>query len=304
MGSGEGVIFGLNLPPSLFENVVFGPLALLVAAIVSPAVRAGCEEPTPVAELVALVQQAEASVGRDAAVFGDAAEGIERVLPCVQELVGSGLAARIHRVQGLRAFVEGAGQRSVVAFAASRRLEPGYRFPESVFPGAHPVPGLWERAAQMEWAFEPVTVPEGSLLFFDGVVGNERPTSAPTILQQQDAEGLFATTAYLWPGDDLPDLAPATVARRVWGPDEHHIVVPGQRRAHIPLVVSAGLCALAAGGSYALAHNTATDYRNNPHSNAELEQLRGRANTLVYVSGGLGGFALLTGVGAAIAWPR
>ncbi len=281
--------------PSLFA------LSLLLA---SPRADAGCEPPVPATEIVALVEQAEASVGRDAVRFGAAAERIASDLPCIEDRIDSGLAARIHRVQGLQAFVAGSGQAAVIAFAASRRLEPGYRFPASVFPGAHPVPGLWERAAEQSWEVRPVSVPAGSLLFFDGVVSDERPSSAPTILQHRDASGVIATTAYLWPDDDLPALAPMVAARRDWGPEEHRIVVPHQRRAHVPLVVGAGLSALAALGSYALAYNIAVDYRDNPHSDAELEQLRSRANTLVYASAGLGGVAAISGLGAVIAWPR
>ncbi len=269
-------------------------------------VQATCDQPVSTAELAAFVEQAEQSVGRDARLFGQAVGKLEDSLPCVDGLIGPELAARIHRAQGLRSFVAGAGEHSIMAFAAARRIEPGFRFPESVFPSAHPVPQLYERAAEVAWQVEPLVAPQGStLLWLDGVVRSERPVVAPVVAQYQ-RDGDLVLSAYVWPEDDLPAPPPAPqVALRPERRElEHSILVPKQRRAHLPLVVGAGLTALAGAGSYALAYTTARDYRDNPHSDAELEQLRGRANSLVYVSVGLASVAVGTGVGAAVTWPR
>lgn len=275
---------------------------------ISHRVQASCDQPVTTAELVAFIEQAELSVGRDAQLFGQALEQLENSLPCVDGLIGPELAARIHRAQGLRSFVAGAGGRSVMAFAAARRIEPGFRFPESVFPSAHPVPRLYEQAAEVTWQVEPVVAPHGStLLWLDGVVRSERPVVAPAVAQYQ-RDGEVVLSAYVWPEDDLPVPPPvpaeATLSQERRDLDHSIQVPPQRRRAHLPLVVGAGLTALAGAGSYALAYTTARDYRDNPHSNAELERLRGRANSLVYVSVGLGAVAVGTGVGAAVTWPR
>ncbi len=280
-------------------------LALLFpffAAIGQPkSARAACDQPSTPAELADLVERADQSVGRDAQSFNAAADSLAARLPCLEALADPALAARIHRVHGLRAFVAGQGSRTLSAFAASRQLEPGYRFSVTVFPSAHPVQRLWAQSAEHLWKVEAVPPLGSTLIWFDGRVGLERPVSVPTLVQLQREDGSVAATSYAWPGDALPsDPLLATVR----APSGHSIDVPHERRFHVGLAVGAGVAALAAGGSYALAYNTAMDYRNNPHGNSELEELRGRANALVYVSAGLGAVAFGSGLGAALAWPR
>jgi hypothetical protein len=282
-------------------------LALAACLLWSPGARAGCPEPVTVAVLDGTVGLAEQSAGRDAQAFGDAVHALRDQLPCLEAVVSPSLAARLHRVEGLQAFVDGAGERALMAFAASNRLDPDYRFPATLFPQAHPVARLWARSCDLEWGWTSAATGDAVALWVDGAHSWQRPDRLPSVAQLVRDHGVVAT-AYIWPQDDLP-LAPpepAPVAQlHSTGPAPgHRIQVPSQRRAHVPLGISAGLTALAGGISYALALNTASDYRTNPHSDTELEQLRQRANTLVYVSTGLGGVAVGTGVGAVIAWRR
>jgi len=165
------------------------------------------------------------------------------------------------------------------------------------------VPKIYTKAASVELGFEALPSASDASYWVDGLVAAERPVTVPTLVQLQ-LDGALHSSSYLWPGMALPELQTDGRSRDRNAAMEHSIDVPSRRRVHVPLAVSAGVSALAAAGSYAMAHNTAADYRDNPHSNAQLEELRARANTLVYVSVGLGTVALGTGVGAAVAWPR
>jgi hypothetical protein len=128
-------------------------LALAACLLWSPGARAGCPEPVTVAVLDGTVGLAEQSAGRDAQAFGDAVHALRDQLPCLEAVVSPSLAARLHRVEGLQAFVDGAGERALMAFAASNRLDPDYRFPATLFPQAHPVARLWARSCDLEWGW-------------------------------------------------------------------------------------------------------------------------------------------------------
>jgi hypothetical protein len=266
--------------------------------------HAACAQPTVAHDLLAQIEIAEQSAGRDAERFSGAAGALEVQLPCLERVLNPELAARLHRIEGLRSFVGGDRQRALGAFAAAQRLTPGLGFPWSVFPAAHPVPQLWDQATAVVREMEPVALPSTALLWVDGVIVRERPTTMPAVVQLQAPDGAVFATAYVWPGDPLPVPPVIAELRRDRADLGNTITVPRASHAHIPLVVGAGLTALAAAGSYAWAYGTSRDYRDNPHTNAELDRLRTRANTLVYVSVGLGAVAAGTGLGAALAWPR
>ena len=278
--------------------------AVLILAVSTGRAETACQQPTAARDLLAQVEIAEQSAGRDAQRFGGASEAIEAQLPCVERIVNPQLAARLHRVEGLRAFVAGDRQRAIGAFAAAQRIEPDFRFPEAVFPSAHPVPRLWEQAAGIPREVEPVAVPDSALLWLDGVVGTARPTMIPAVVQLQARDGAVLATAYAWPGEPLPVPPVVAAARSIRMDPGNTITVPSDHHAHVPLAVGAGLSALAAAGSYAIAWGAARDYRDNPHTDAELDRLRARANSLVYVSVGLGAMTGGLGLGAALAWPR
>ncbi|MFH1465385.1 MAG: hypothetical protein ABIO70_13440 [Pseudomonadota bacterium] len=278
--------------------------ALLLLTVCGPRAHAACPQPTLARDLLAQLDVAEQSVGRDAARFSGAAGAIEAGLPCLERVLNPEIAARIHRIEGLSSFVAGDRQRALEAFAAAQRLAPEFRFPEAVFPAAHPVPQLWGQAAEVARVVEPVALPDTVVLWVDGTIVTARPTTTPAVVQLQARDGSVLATAYTWPADPLPIPLALAEARSIRSDIGNTITVPRAHHPHIPLAVGAGLSALAAAGSYALAWGTARDYRDNPHTDAELEQLRAQANTLVFVSVGLGTVAVGAGLGAGFAWPR
>ncbi len=264
---------------------------------------ADCGEGVTSERLARVLERAELHAGRNAHGFGMAAEALADQLPCLSEPQGPLQAARIHRVQGLAAFVGGDRQGCQQAFAASQRLEPDFSFSHGLFPEAHPIARLFvqARGLQLETSSVPRT---GGQYWFDGLPGNARPANQPSLVQLQDSSGRLLASAYLWPGDALPTPTPPLVELAAQPTLEVSGAHEARRGPHVALTIGAGLSALAAGGCYAVALAAANDYRENPHSDAELVQLRTRANGLVFVSAGLGALAVGTGVGAVVTWPR
>ena len=68
------------------------------------------------------------------------------LLACVSEPVPRNVAAAVHRMTGLRGFVDRDPDRSTKAFAAGRYLEPAYKFPATLVPEGHPVLRDYEAA--------------------------------------------------------------------------------------------------------------------------------------------------------------
>ncbi len=280
--------------------------ALLALAV--PRARAACEQPISGEQLDSTLAVAEQSAGRDGERFGKAAEALQQQLSCLVGPATPEQAAHLHRLLGLQAFVQGRRDRTIQAFAAAQRVDPTYVLPPERFPQAHPITQLYRQAMDQPWETVPVKPPLGAETWFDGVRSPERPQGVPTVMQLVAFDGTTLVSSYLWPEEPLPGipaglLNPPPPTTSSYTP-RLEVQTPGSGGPHLPLAVSAGISAMAAAGSYGLALATASDYRNNPHDNAELEALRSRANALVYVSGGLGTVALGTGLGAALSWPR
>ena len=275
-------------------------LLLPLSALLTPAALAapqGCDEATAPGQIKDALDAAEASYANlDLESFLAATEDIEGLIGCSEGPIGAALAARSHRLRGLRAFVDQDEERAKLAFAAARAAEPGYAFPESLLPPGNPVLDLYGAVPLSIGASEPVAEPLEGMLTFDGVRGDERPSAWPTVAQHVIGDTTSAS-AYLWPGDALfdypavapPDPPPAGRAPPEWG------------RAQTGLTAGAGISALAGGAFYLLAARSSTAYKSDETDPTDLDGLRDTTNlqqTAAIAGGavalGLGGAAVLT----------
>ncbi len=187
-------------------------LASVLLGLPHVSAAADCDEALSTRSLQSSLDAAEAAFGRaDLDGFSTAVDSIREALPCLDERAPAPMAAQLHRVEGLSAFVDQANERAAQAFAAARSIEPTYTFPSSVVPPGNPV---HERYLELEpsVAAEPLPLPtHGGEVLIDGRSRTTRPTELPTLLQVL-AEGSPTTSAYLWPADPLPYEASARAA--------------------------------------------------------------------------------------------
>jgi hypothetical protein len=251
-------------------------LAMLGAAWAS---EGACAAPASLAELDARMAAAEAAwLALDLGGFRSAADDLAGLVPCVDEALGRERAALVHRLQGMRAFVQDDTQRAELAFAASRRLQPGVALDERLAPAQHPI--------RRHYAALPIDdlgelrIEASGTWLVDGTPSPTRPTRLPTIVQRaQPGEGAGAVSQgwYLWPGEEL--VLPTAQAG------------PGRW-----LALGGGVAVVAAGGSYlgaVLAHRR---YDDPSTPRADLDGLRSTTNALVITSAGLATAGLGLGV--------
>lgn len=254
-----------------------GRMLVLLAAALARAAD-GCPLPRRAEELDAALAVVEGAWGEDEAAFLDAVGRARGVLACVAEPVPPAVAARMHRAEGLAAFLGRDAEASARAFAAARALDPEYRFPETMVPPNNPLEttfGLLPAGA----ATARVPAPAGGrTLWFDGTATRARPEDRPTVFQVQDADGAVRTSAW------LPTDAPLPYRARGEG-------------LRLPLLIGAGVAAAGAGALYALAADAHGDYEGSA-SPDDADANRARVNVLVGASAGAGAVAVGVGAGA------
>ena len=176
-----------------------------------PLAPIGCAVATPAGEFAgSLSQVLNGLVMHDAAVFSRARALVDRQQACVGEPLGVGDVASLHRLRGLLAAFEGKTDLAVAAFAAARRIDPDYRFPESVVPANHAITALYLDAAALAGAkAEPVAHPRaGWDVLIDGQSSGERAIGVATYVQVVAPDGRVWRSQWLGPKDPLP-LIPA-----------------------------------------------------------------------------------------------
>jgi len=273
---------------------------MAAALFLAPLAGAVCEEPAKTTELLEILERAEwAYGGAELDVFNASSDLMLERLPCVDEEVPRNIAARIHRLQGLRGFVVRDPDLSTRAFAAARSIEPGYRFPETIVPQGNPVLADYEAIPVESGLLVPALAPKDGYLLFDGRPGTQRPGSWPSLLQIVDEKGQISLTVYLRRSEALPEYKQARVQPIVKASNGGGQGETEQKRGvSVPLLVTAGGLAVASGTLLALSRGVEDQYWDNSYSNDELEDLRQRHNGLALGAWGSGGGAVLAGVGA------
>ena len=257
-------------------------LALLLTPVAQA--QAPCPAPASVAELSALLDQAESAyAGLDPEGFTDALDEATLVLPCVVGAVSPDTAARVHRLKGIALFVADRRDDAAKSFAAARRVDPDYVFPETLVPPEHDLRTLYVAVDPGTFTWEEVPPPETGVLRFDGLDELRRPTSWPTIAQLLEGSRPTAT-AYVRPGDPLPAYTPAPTRR----------AGEGSARNLTWLVVGGSALALSgAAAGAALAQGSAMD---SAQSRAQLDAAFARQKGFAATSYSLLGLGAL-GVG-------
>lgn len=234
------------------------------------------------AEIEVLLDGAEAAWGVDEAAFSAALDRLGVRLPCLAGVVTPAQAARVHRVEGLAAFLARDMDRAGAAFAAARAADPAGDFPPGLVPDGNPVRRLFDGATAPA-DDHPLPPPKRGRLILDGAPGERRPEARATLFQLADADTAL-TTAWLPPGAPTP----AYPARG-----------EGLR---LPLLVTAGVAAAGGGALWALAARLEAD----PPalgSEEDYQALVARNHGLVYGAAGLGLLAVGSGAGAFV-WGR
>ncbi|MBM4368040.1 MAG: hypothetical protein FJ102_17640, partial [Deltaproteobacteria bacterium] len=139
----------------------------------------------------------------DRAGFQGATDTVREGLDCLAEPVSPALAARVHRVNGLREFFAGNDAGARLAFAAARAIDPVYAFPDSIVPPGHPVRALYDEANSVSSVTVAAPAPAEGSMEFDGSPSPSRPSERPTLALLVRPDRSVAASAYLWPGDPL-----------------------------------------------------------------------------------------------------
>ena len=296
------------------------PLPVLLAATI--AARAECPEPVDPTRLEERLAAAEV---RYAALEGErfAAEMDETALlvPCLDGLVPPELAARYHRLQGLRLYASRSEERARQAFAAARAAAPEIELPEALVPPGHALRELWAIALP-DGPTAAIAPPASGGVVFDGRPGERRPEAHPALVQLVDAGGAVLASAWLEPSDPMIPYEPV----RWWGargapprPAQRSDPAVGRanttrpterwgdrgappRPGNTALLVGGGAAAVVGGALYGIAAARAAAFEGPKPPDYGVDDLRAyrrATNTLVVGSGVAGGLAVAT-VGVAL----
>lgn len=271
---------------------------------VSNVARAACDVPSTVIDVIEAAEvSADAYGNADLMGFIETTSRLEALLPCLQEPVPRNVAASVHRMMGIRAFVDKKKDRAEAAFGAARAIEPRYRFPETMVPPGHPMMSSYGALALESLTTVEVPTPAGGYLHLDGRPTTDRPVEHATLVQRFEGDGSVGATAYLWPSDAMIEYRPGEPVAPVGPVPAAPPALPTavRRGPNLPMLIGAGGSAVAATVLYGLGASSASAFRDPAAPYEDGTRLRARTNTLAIASGGAGVVALGLGVGAVVA---
>ncbi|MEQ1506207.1 MAG: hypothetical protein ABMB14_28500 [Myxococcota bacterium] len=254
--------------------------------------------PASSADLLAALEDAEAGFGNlDLDLFRVASDTAAADVACLAETLPRPLIARLHRVQGLRAFVDDDPVAAAAAFASARAIEPNYQFPEALVPAGHPVRERYFTQDPASGGDQDLLPPIDGQIEVDGRPGADLPRTRPSVVQWIRADGAVPESHYLRPGAAMFEYPPAVV-----GPVEALTETPRERRARpsVPMAIGAGVLLAAAAGSYAVAADARHDYFADDVDPDQLEPLRSKTAAFFYGAVGAGSAGAALGLGAVL----
>lgn len=192
---------------------------------------AECSLPRTPAELEAAVGQAEGAWGGDPVAFVEELGIVQSVLGCVNTPVSAPTAARLLRLDGLAAFSRRETERAAAAFAGARALDAGLTLPERMAAPGNPLRAVWDTPVPAKPTV-PLRAPARGTVYVDGTPTLAAPAERPFVFQA--IHGVHAT-ATVGTVATLPAYARAP------------------HPARTPLLVTAGVAAVASGVLYGLA---------------------------------------------------
>ena len=264
-----------------------------------------CDRPADTSELQAVMERAEEAYGSlDLAGFTAATDELEVVLGCLSDPITRPVAAHLHRMHGLRAFVDQESEDAKLAFAAARALQPSYRFPETFIPTGNPVLVVYDAVPLTMGTAQTVSSPGSDAYWgFDGRTTDQRPVNWPTVVQRFDGSGGVAETAYLWPDDALPvpESVPPPVAPPLPTPDPVSTPAPEAGGSTV-LVSSAAATAVVAAVVYGTAWRAHQNFYGEGLSDAQIRDYYDKARKRTALAAGVGAVSFGLGLGAALTW--
>lgn len=266
--------------------------------------------PAKSADIDAALDDAEASyTAMDLDRFGAAVTTATADAACLAERPPRATIAHLHRVEGLHAYFAGKDpDRAAKAFAAARSIEPAYAFPETLVPAGHPVAQTYGSLDPAGVKSEAIAAPAHGRVEVDGRASATRPSDRPALVQVIGEEGAVSGSAYVWPGDALPDYAVAVArvkaASAKPNPWVHRAPLLGLAAAS--LATSAGLLAMAADGraEFDASPTLGSDASDSERSayRKELEANQASTNGLAYGGYAAVGVGLAFGVVTVVTW--
>lgn len=256
--------------------------------------------PATVAEFSAAIDDAEnAFASLDLAGLRASAADARGEIGCLPGAIPPILAARLHRVEALRAFADADEAGARRALLAARVLDPTGELPARVVPADHPIRKLDPGAQSQLPASVVVSAPTAGRVVFDGSVRLDRPSDRPTVLQLVDNRGAVTLGAYLWPEAPMPPY-PISVATAPSASTSTATVKPRSGSISVPLAIVGGVGLAAAGVTYALAGGSHAEFVDPTTPVAEIPALYETTNTLVYASIACAAVGVGTGATAVI----
>lgn len=226
----------------------------MLALLASLAAHAApCDAPVTPTELAAQADEATlawATLDEDG--FVEAVDAIDGSLPCLDAALSTEQAAAVHRVRGLRHFLDSEPDRASAAFRAAAEADPGYAVSDRVAPQGGKLWRLITDAGSVDGEVgRPLTTEDGTEAWVDGLQGGRRASDRPAIVQLGRVDQVSwshllepgqafapptAAVAALPPADDPPSAPPP--------------VAPPSRKGVDPVWIAAGGSAVASAGLF------------------------------------------------------
>jgi hypothetical protein len=166
---------------------------------------AECTETITIERFNQLLTDAEAAYAGMDDNFPQTLDATLTLMACIEDIIPSETAARIHRAVGLQQFLTGQKGRAEQAFASARTIETFYEFPEDLVPSTSPVRTAYTNLSIDAPKTTPLPAPKEGNIRMNGEISLARPDGWPTLFQYIDATGHILATAYVWPGDAPPE---------------------------------------------------------------------------------------------------
>jgi hypothetical protein len=239
-----------------------------------------CPNQTSIADLTSNLQTAEtAFTAMDVEQFSRALEDLALKVPCVREPLIPTLAARFHRVTGIRLYASANEIQAFQALQAAKVLDPDFLFPEGMFPPGHDLVEHYNSLSTKERVEGRIPAPRNMSVLFDGIATRKKPAGRATLLQFTSKDGVVRSTQFLNPGDPLP---------------QYEARPPIRKPILIGTLVAAGIATGLYGG--ALLSKAEFNRENSRLDMDQLEGLRKRTNSLVALSGIFAGLSIGGGI--------
>jgi hypothetical protein len=221
------------------------------------------------------------------------AEEAQTIVPCLREELTPGAAARLHRVQGLRAFLDKDPEATRIWFAASRQIQPEYQLPTTLVPSGHPLHQVYSTAAAPV-DVERLTLPAEGRMRFDGRTTVERPLKRPTVFQYVNGVGQVQISQLV----DVGDTVQQEGILFSKGPTKN---TSRGRGLKVGLLAGSGAALVTSVVLYAAGVSAKAEYQDTkvvPGNRAKLEDLYRSNRTLSTASGVCAATALTLGTAA------